>query len=218
MEDLFVGVLAIAVGAAFCFRGYLAFRVIIPIWGSFAGFLLGAGLVANAGDAGFLRTTLAWFVGLAFALVFGALAYFYYEVTVFLAMASIGFALGTSLMVALGVSWSWLIVLVGVAVGTLLAIVAITADLPAIALAVLSAFAGASAMVAGAMLLAGAVDTNDFTTSATTERLDDSWWWYALYVVLAIVGLVVQLSAVERLRVSMRTSWAEAGGRELRST
>ena len=60
MDDVLVGVLAIAVGALFCFRGYLAMRLIIPIWGAFAGFLLGAGLIANTGSDGFLRSTLGW--------------------------------------------------------------------------------------------------------------------------------------------------------------
>jgi hypothetical protein len=33
MNDLLIGLVAIAVGAEFCFRGYLARRVIIPTWG-----------------------------------------------------------------------------------------------------------------------------------------------------------------------------------------
>ena len=48
MQDVVVGLLAIAVGALFAFRGYFAMRVIIPIWGAFAGFMLGAGLVDAA--------------------------------------------------------------------------------------------------------------------------------------------------------------------------
>jgi len=44
---------------------------------------------------------------LAVAILFGLIAYLYYEVAVVLAMAAIGFALGTGLMVALGVRWSW---------------------------------------------------------------------------------------------------------------
>jgi hypothetical protein len=216
MEDVLVGLLAVAVGALFCFRGYLALRVIIPLWGSFAGFLLGAGLIANTGDDGFLRTGLAWAVGLGFAVVFGAFAYLYFEVSVVLAMASIGFALGTSLMVALGVSWSWLIVLVGVALGALLAVIAVTGDLPGVVLTVLSALAGASTIVAGALLLSGVLETSDLTSPATTELLDDSWWWYVLYLVLAVAGIGAQMRATARGRGPLRASWVESGGRELR--
>ena len=82
MNDVLVGLAAIAVGALFCWRGYVAMRLIIPIWGAFAGFMLGAGIVAGVEDAGFLRTTASWVVGLLFAVVFGALAYLYFEVSI----------------------------------------------------------------------------------------------------------------------------------------
>jgi len=188
----------------------------IPLWGTFAGFMLGAGLVANAGDGGFLRTGLAWAVGLGVGTVFGLLAYLYYEVSIVLAMASIGFALGTGAMVALGVSWSWLIILVGVVFAVVLASVAIAGDLPGFVLLVLGAMGGATAIVGGVMLLAGVLETSDFTSEYVTQRLDDSWWWYGLYLVLAIVGIAVQSAHADRLRASVRTSWVDAGGAELR--
>jgi hypothetical protein len=217
MPDVIVGVVAVVAGALFCFRGYLAMRVIIPIWGTFVGFVLGAGLVAGFAGEGFLGSALAWVVGLATALVFGSLSYLYYEVSVLITMSAIGFALGTSLMVALGIRWSWLVVLVGVLVGTLLAVVAIVADVPMALLAVLTAFAGASAMVGGLMLVLGVVSTSDFDPDLTAQRPTDEWWWYALYGGLAVAGVIVQLVSAASLRGSMRESWADAGGRELRT-
>ena len=47
MDDILLGLLAVVVGAVFCFRGYFAMRIIIPIWGAFAGFVLGAGIVSR---------------------------------------------------------------------------------------------------------------------------------------------------------------------------
>lgn len=218
MEDIIIGLLAVFVGGIFCFRGYLAMRLVIPIWGAFAGFVLGAGIVAAGSDDGFLRTGLAWLVGLAVALLFGLIAYLYYEVAVLLAMGSVGFVLGTSAMVALGIDWSWLIIVVGVAAGALLAFVAIMADLPMVLLVVLTAMAGASAVVTGAMLLFGAVETADFTQSTITRELEDDWWWYVSYLVLAVAGLVAQMQAVASIRSSMRDDWAAAGGKSLRGT
>ena len=163
MQDLILGLVAIAAGALFCFAGYLAFRLIIPLWGFFAGFAFGAGLISSITGDGFLRTLLGWAVGLGCALVFALLAYLFYEVAVVVAMGSIGFALGTSIMVALHVSWTWLVVLVGVAVGVLLALGAIVAELPMVLLIVLSALGGASAITMGVMLLVGTTDSADFT-------------------------------------------------------
>lgn len=218
MQEVVIGILAVVVGGAFCFRGYFAMRLIIPMWGAFAGFMLGAGLISGLGDVGFLGTAAGWVVGFVVALVFAAIAYLYYEVAIVLGMAGIGFALGTSLMVALGVSWSWLTVLVGVVAGALLAFVAIAADLPMFLLALLTATGGASAVVAGLMLLFGTIDTADLESVSTTERLQDDWWWYAIYIALVVAGLLTQLRTVDELRTTLRQSWADAGGKELRST
>ncbi len=212
MDDVIYGLIAIVAGALFCFRGYLAFRFIIPLWGAFVGFSFGAGLIAGITGDGFLSTTLSWLVGLAFAFVFAVLAYLFFEVAVVLAMGSIGFALGTSLMVAFGISWTWLIVLAGFAVGVLLAFFAIAANMPMVVLIVLSVLGGASAITAGIMLLVGAIDTDEFGDEAVTELANNDWWWYAVYAVLAVVGIVVQVRSAERLRGSMREAWAAEHG------
>jgi hypothetical protein len=210
MNDIVVGLIAVLTGAVFCFRGYLAMRIIIPLWGAFAGFMLGAGIVAT--DAGFLATALGWIVGLAVALLFGLLAYLYYEVAVVLGMLAIGFALGTSLMVALGVTWNWVIVLAGVTVGIVLAFVALIGDLPMVLLTVLTGFAGAGAVVAGLMLLFGVTDVGDFDSAQTTEALADDWWWFAIYLALAVGGMIAQFIDVDRRRDTLREAWSTGIG------
>jgi hypothetical protein len=212
-----VGLLAIAVGSLFCFRGFMTMRIVIPVWGAFTGFFLGAGLISAATDDGFLGSALAWFVGVGVAVLFGAIAYVYYEVSVMLAMGAIGFSIGTSVMVAIGISWSWLIVLVGVLAGVLLAVAAIVGDLPTVLLVMLTALGGASIIVFGVMLLTGVIETADVESVATTKELDDDWWWYGLYIVLAIVGAVAQFREADRMSATMRQTWADAGGREFRA-
>lgn len=217
MSDIVVGIFAILAGLVFCFRGYLAMRIVIPIWGAFAGFTLGAGLVDSFTGDGFLGSVLGWVVGAVLALIFLLLAYFYYEVAVLIAMSAIGFALGSSVMVAIGVTWSWLIVLVGLAVGVLLAVVAIVGDLPMALLAVLTALGGASVAVTGLMLVFGVISVDDFDSASTTQTLGDDWWWYAIYAGLAVAGLIAQFASTARMRASLREAWAESGGRQLKS-
>lgn len=210
MEDVLVGLLAVAVGALFCFRGYLALRVVFPIWGAFVGFMFGAGLVAGFADEGFLRSVVGWLVAFAFALLFGLLAYFYYAVAVIIGMGAIGFALGTALMAALGVEWSWLVILVGVTVGVVLALISIMGNMPMVLLVVLSSFAGAAMIVAGLLLIFGIVDTGDFTAPAATKDVDLGWWWTATLVVLAVIGMISQIRATERLMAPIRQEWTGA--------
>jgi hypothetical protein len=215
MRNGLLGLLAIAIGGLFCFRGYLTMRLVIPIWGAFAGFLLGAGLVDGLTGDGFLVGVVGWLVGLAVALLFGLFAYLYYEVSVVLAMAAVGFALGSSLMVALNVRWSWAVVLVGVLVGVALAVLAIVGDLPMLLLTVLTALAGAATTVAGIMLLTGSLTADDLDSTAVASRIEDSAGWWVLYALLAVVGIVLQLRVVKDIRRSVRAQWAADGGRQL---
>ncbi|MFT3855624.1 MAG: DUF4203 domain-containing protein [Ilumatobacteraceae bacterium] len=205
--DVFFGIIAVLIGAAFCFQGYLTMRLVIPIWGAFAGFSFGAGLVAAIGNDGFLSTGVGWIVGLVTAVVFALFAYLYYAVAVVLTMGAIGFALGSSAMYALNIHWRWLVVLVGIAAGVLLALLALIADMPMLLLVVLSAMAGAAAIVGGIMFLTGALDTGDVSSDRVIEAADHGWWWTAMYAALAIVGIVVQLRATARWRMSMRDAW-----------
>lgn len=210
MNDIVVGIIALLTGAVFCFRGYLAMRLVIPVWGAFAGFMLGAGIVS--GDAGFLGNALGWFVAIGLAVVFGVVAYLYYEVSVVIGMMGIGFVLGTSLMVAFGVTWSWLILLSGIVLAVVLAFIAIVGDLPMVLLTVLTALAGAATIVVGAMLLVGTVDVEDFDIGETTERVADNWWWYVVYGGLVVGGIIAQFTDVDRRRETLRQAWASGVG------
>jgi len=208
MTDILLGVIAILAGALLCFRGQLVLRLVFPIWGAFAGFAFGAGLVAGFADEHFLGSVLGWALGIIFALIFAVFAYLYYAVGVVIVMASIGFTLGSGLVVALGIDWSWVAVLVGVVVGALLGVGAVVSDLPMLFLVVLSAAGGSVAMVTGFMLFTGALDSATFTDDTFTSRVDDAWWWYAAFAVLAVAGVLSQIRNLAAMRRSVRSSWA----------
>ena len=90
----------------------------------------------------------------------------------------------------------------------MLAFVALVADLPMALLTVLTAMAGASAIVAGLMLVFGVTDVGDFDSAQTTKVLADDWWWYAIYLVLAVGGMIAQFLDVERRRDTLRDAWS----------
>lgn len=207
MTNLLVGLLCIGVGLLLVMRGSLVLRVLMAVWAAFAGFVLGAGVIAASTGDSFLAGALALGVATVTGLAFGAIAYVYYAVAIVFAMAAFGFTLGADLLVALGVTWTWLVVLGGVILGLALATAAVLGDLPMVVLIVLSALAGASTVITGLMLLFGAADVSTFDRAVTTQRIEDDWWWYAAYLGLAVVGIIVQSRVTRSLRASVRSEW-----------
>jgi Domain of unknown function (DUF4203) len=208
MDNIVVGTIAVLVGALLCFRGYVTMRLIISLFGAFVGFVLGVGLVSGASGSGFGQQVLGWIVGVVGALVFGLLAYFSYQVAIVLGMASIGFAIGTSLTAAGGVQSQAAIIAVGLVAGIVLAVVSVATNLPAILLVVLTALAGASVTMTGALVVAGATDLGRLTTDALTAAPDRSWWWYIGYGLLAVLGILAQFRALSGARRPMRQQWS----------
>lgn len=206
MADILLGILAIVAGGVMLFAGQFVLRLVLPIWGFFAGFAFGAALFAGLADESFLGTALGWVSGFVFAVIFAVLAYLYYAVAVILAMAAFGYAIGAGLIVALGIDWSWVAVLSGVAVGAIFGIVSVAGNMPMVVLAVASSLAGAVSVVAGVMLLVGTLNSADLADGSFSSAVDASWVWYVLLVVLALIGLIAQT----RQRVAVRRSIDEA--------
>ncbi|KQR11911.1 hypothetical protein [Cellulomonas sp. Leaf334] len=206
MADILLGILAIVAGGVMLFAGQFVLRLVLPIWGFFAGFAFGAGLFASLADESFLGTAFGWVSGFVFAVIFAVLAYLYYAVAVILAMAAFGYVIGAGLIVALGIDWSWVAVLSGVAVGAIFGIVSVVGNMPMVVLAVASSLAGAVSVVAGVMLLVGTLNSADLEDGRFSSALDASWTWWALLLVLALIGFVAQT----RQRVAVRRSVDEA--------
>lgn len=207
MDNIVLGIVGVLIGALLCFRGYVAMRLIISLFGAFVGFLLGAGLVAGLTDSSFGQLALSWLVGLLGAVIFGVLAYFSYQLAVVIGMASIGFTIGTTVMAAAGSTSQTATLAVGVLAGIVLAVVAIASNLPAIILVVLTALAGASVAVTGVMVIMGEIGLSRLTVQGVATQMASGWGWYVLYGVLALLGAFSQFRALAGRRRPMRQQW-----------
>ena len=192
MSSVLVGLIAVVSGLILCFGGRSIFRIILSVWGAFVGFTLGGSLLsAFTGEPPF-STVLGWVVSVLVALLFAGLAYGFYVLAVIIAIGSIGYSLGAALGIALSASGTVLLVL-GVFAALLLAGAALATNLPDILLTVVTALTGAAAIVTGLMLVVGKAQPSDLTETSLREFvMQQPLWWTAMYVVIAIVGMVVQ--------------------------
>ena len=196
VTDAVLGFIMLAIGLLCCFRGEATFRVIVWIWGAAIGFALGAAAAAGVAGRPGLSGPIAWVAALMGAFLVGALAYWFYRVGVILAVGSVGYAVGAAVATSVGGSVGTA-TLVGLAVAVLAAFVAVRGDFPTVLLVVATSLAGATVAVDGLGLIGGTM-----SLPAVAERplagIGEQWWWAAVWVGLALGGVVVQSRRARR--------------------
>ncbi|HEY6285879.1 MAG TPA: DUF4203 domain-containing protein [Ktedonobacteraceae bacterium] len=192
-QDFLIGALVLLVGALFCFAGYRFFRILITIWGFFAGFNLGTAAMTALFNNAFLQTTTGIVLGIVIGLVFAALAYFFYYFAVVLLGATAGYDLGSGFIGAIGLNNpGFIAVIVGVALAVVFALVILLFNLPKLLIMVFTALGGAVAMLAGLLILLGQVKTAYLQYGDAVALVRASWFWTIVAIVIAVVGFLAQ--------------------------
>ena len=192
-QDFLIGALVLIVGALFCFAGYRFFRILITIWGFFAGFNLGTAAMTALFNNAFLGTTTGIVLGIVIGLVFAALAYFFYYFAVVLLGATAGYDLGSGFIGAIGLNNpGFIAVIVGVVLAVVFALVILLFNLPKLLIMVFTALGGAVAMLAGLLILLGQVKTSYLQYGDAVALVRASWFWTIVAIVIAVVGFLAQ--------------------------
>ena len=194
---IFAATLSFLLGLAFCFLGYRIFLVLLPVWGFFAGFWLGAQAIALLLGGGFLATTTGFVVGFVVGLVFAVLSYLFFVVGVAIVAGAIGAALGTGLMAALGFDASLLVTLVGLISAILVVVVTLWFNIQKYVIIVATALTGANLIVLSPLLLFGQVTLDELEAAggSIAPVLQESWFWLIVWLALAVFGVVLQIRA-----------------------
>ncbi len=198
-QDFLIGALVLLVGLLFCFVGYRFFRILITIWGFFAGFNLGtAAMTALFTNHPFLQTTTGIVLGLVIGLVFAALAYFFYYFAVVLLGATAGYDLGSGLIGLISTNLNLIAFIVGVAVAVIFVLIILIFNLPKLLIMVFTALGGAVAMIVGLLILLGQakVVNLQFGEAVALVRANANWLWTIVAIALAVVGFLVQWSTM----------------------
>jgi hypothetical protein len=149
------------------------------------GFSAGAALFSQDG---FLSTTLSWVVGFFIGLLFGLLAYFFYEVAVVLAFAGLGFAIAAGLLGIFNMDWNWLVAIAGTLLGVIFGIAAMYMRMPIAVLILVSSFWGAAVIIYGLMLMFNTVSLGDFSNGYAWLQIKSTPGLYILWLFLGIAG------------------------------
>jgi Domain of unknown function (DUF4203) len=206
-ESFLIGLLILLVGATFCFVGYRFFRILIAVWGFFAGFNLGAAAMTALFGQNFLGTATGWILGLVIGLVLAVLAYLFYYFAVVILGASAGYSLGSGLMAALGLNNpGFLSVTVGIFLAVVFALLIVLLNLPKLLIMLYTAFGGALAMLTGLLVLLGRVPVVSMQYGIGVALVRSSWFWGILALVLTVVGFLVQWRTMQEYTLT----WSEA--------
>lgn len=203
MEPVWLGIVAIVVGALLCFWGACALRGLIALWGALAGFVAGGLLASALGAFDLWGGAAGWILSVLVALLFGVLAYVFYAVSVVITVAAMGFSLGVGLAGLADVGNETILLVVGVAAAVAFAGLALAMNLPRLLLVILSAAAGASILVTGVLLLIGERRVTDASVQSEAPLAP---LWYVVYAALTVAGIVVQSRSSRRSSAGQRTS------------
>jgi hypothetical protein len=206
IEGILLGLLAIAIGLAFCFYGFKVFLVLLPIWGFFAGFLLGAnGVTALFGDA-FLATATGWVVGFLLGLLFAVLSYLYYWIAVILLGGALGYQLTLGVLQWISPDFDGFIAFIlALIVGAIFAVGFFVLHMPAVLVIVATAIAGAGATVAGVIVALGLVEHTNLEGGVfgIYQTHDLSIIWLIAAIALAFAGAIYQTRTVATLSAAI---------------
>lgn len=196
MQILF-GLLTAIVGVVLVFAGYRFARIIIPIMGFVSGLSIGGAVISAMASTPFLGTVLGVTLGLVLGAVFALIAYLFYAAAIIVLAGSLGYWLGSSFVLFLGLNRGFLSALVGLAVGVAIGLLALVANAPKYVLIVYTAIAGAVLTVGGTLLLFNQVPLDTFSYSAARVAITNSTFWSLVTLALAVVGGATQYRSTE---------------------
>lgn len=195
MSSILLALVAAIIGATFCFVGYRVFLVMLPIWGFFGGFWMGAMGTSLLLGSGFLGTAAGFVVGFVVGLIGALLSYLYYIAGLSIVAAAVGGAIAAGIMGALGFAPGFISAIVTLL--SALAAVGLTLllNLQKYVIIILMSMEGGTLVVLGGMLLAGQITILDLQarTNFLQPIFEGYWYWGVVWLVLVAAGIVVQL-------------------------
>lgn len=191
-ELICAAMIALLFGLAMCCAGYRLFLVLLPIWGFFFGFGLGAQTLQALFGEGFMSTVTSWVVGFVVGALFAVLSYLFYMVAVAIIAGSLGYALGVGLLEGIGMDFGLLVWIVGIVAAIALIGVTFYFNLQKWVIIIATAALGAGAIVGTFLWVFGKVDQSVLAKNPVAHAIQSSPLALLAFIALVVVGIVAQ--------------------------
>jgi len=196
-------------GSILAFAGYRFFLFLLPVWGFFFGFALGAQTIQAIFNSGFLIDLASWVVGLFVGLAFAVLSYLFFAAAVILAAGSLGYTLGIGLMLAIGFDMGFLTWIVGIAVAVIFVVGVFYLSLYKWAIIIATSVMGAGVIVGTLLFILGKLPPAQLVANPVQVALNDSPLWVLLLIVIAVLGLLAQYQSTRYWTLREYNRWGE---------
>jgi hypothetical protein len=204
-----LSIIGLLFGSVLAFGGYRFFLILLPIWGFFFGFGLGAQTIQAIFGSGFLSDVTSWIVGFVVALIFAVLSYLFYIFAVALIAGSLGYVLGIWLMMAIGFDMGFITWLVGIIAGVAVSIAVLILNIQKWVIVIATALLGAAVIVGTFLTMFGSLPPQVLVANPVRFVLQTSPFWLFVYLVIAGMGVVAQFLTTQRWQIESYDRYGE---------
>jgi hypothetical protein len=194
-EILCMATIALLFGIAVVFGGYRLFLFLLPIWGFFTGFVLGAQTIHFLFDVGLFATVTGWVVGFFVGLIFAVLSYLFYFIAVGIISFSLGYGATVGILAWLGLEGGFLLWLIALVVGIVVALGVYALNLQKYAIIVATAVGGTGIIIYTLLALFDGALAVNLLENPVRLAIENSFWWLLFFLVVAGLGIVAQIRA-----------------------
>ena len=193
---LCMGLIALLFGLAVVFSGYRLFLVLLPVWGFFTGFFLGAQTIQWILNESLLADVTSWAVGFVVGAIFAVLSYLFYFIAVGIISFSLGYGATYAVLAWIGMeSAEFLIWLIAVVVGIAVALAVYYFNIQKYAIIVATAVGGTGLIIYTLLAMFGQMTPIQMLTDPVKTAVDESFWWLLFFIIIAGLGIIGQIQA-----------------------
>jgi hypothetical protein len=203
-----MAVIGLGFGFVLAFWGYKLLWVILPIWGFFAGFALGAQTIDIITGNGFLGDITGLVVGFVVGAIFAVLSYLFYFLAVALLSGAFGYGVAVGVLTWIGLDLNFLTWIIGVVVGVAVAVLVLRFNIQKYAVIFITALAGTAVTIFVMLAAFGGLTPVELMLSPVLRAIDDSWLWFLYFILVAAAGIFFQLQTNKDYEIEEYNRWA----------